>query len=64
MPKGVLDAYEQLKRNLIKLRVKLDSSESSHVPNVANCIDLINILITETYQQYHEMKGSKVSAGP
>ena len=64
MAKGVLDAYEELKQNLIKLRVKFDSLECSHIPNVANCIDLINHLIAEAYQQYLEMKGSKVSVGP
>ena len=62
MPKGVLDFYEELKRNWIKLRLNLDALEYSHVPNVANCINLINQLITETYQQHLEIKGSKMSA--
>ena len=56
MPNGVLDAYEELKQNLIKLRVNLGSLNCSYTPNVATCIDLINLLIAETYQQYLEIK--------
>ena len=55
MPKGVLDVYEELKRHLLKLRVILDTSEYRHLPNVSNCINLINPLIVETYQQYLEI---------
>ena len=64
MPHGVLDVYEELKSNLLKLRMILNSSEYNHLPNVSNCINLINHLITETYQQYLELKGSKVSVDP
>ena len=57
----MLEAYEELKRNLLTLRMILDSSEYSHLPNVSNCINLVNHLLTETYQQNLELKGSKSS---
>ena len=51
MPKGILHVYEEL----LKLRMILDSTQYSHLPNVSNCINLINHLIKETYQQYLEI---------
>ena len=42
----------------------LNSLEYNHMPDVSNCINLINQLITETDQQYLDLKGSKTSVDP
>ena len=59
-----IGSYEELKPNLLKLRMTLNSSEYNQMPDVSNCINLINHLITETYQQYLDLKGSKTSVEP
>ena len=53
------DVYDELKRNLIKLRTNLNTSECNQIPAVANCRTLINQLMAETYLQYLELKGCK-----
>ena len=48
----------------MKLRMILNSSEYNHTLDVSNCINLINRLITETYQQYLDLKDRKTTVAP
>ena len=55
MPEGVTDAYNQLKRDLNKLRSDLNSSEHKNHPAVTQCCTVIHQLIAETYARYLEL---------
>ena len=62
MPKGVSDAYNKLKRDLIKLRTNLNSSEYNQISAIANCCTVINQLLAETYMEYLELEEGKGAA--
>ena len=62
MPKGVSDAYNGLKRDLIKLYTNLNSSEYNQNSAVTKCVTVINQLLAETYVQYLELEGVNEAA--
>ena len=62
MPKGVSDVCIELKRDLIKLRTNLNSSEYNQDSAITKCCTVINQLLAKTYVQYLELEGVNEAA--